>query len=120
MPSKKVKLYSYPKCSTCRKAIQFLDKRDVSYQLVDIVESPPSATELKKALKGVDGEVKKLFNTSGQLYREMGIKDKLAGFSQAQAIELLSKHGKLIKRPLLIQGADSLVGFREAQWKESL
>ncbi|MGY8826170.1 MAG: arsenate reductase family protein [Candidatus Latescibacterota bacterium] len=110
-------LYHYPKCSTCRKAIKFLDERDIPYKKVDIVESPPSAAELKRMLAHLHGQTKRLFNTSGELYREMGLKDKVAAMKDSEAIALLAQHGKLIKRPFLLGKDGGTVGFKEEVWK---
>lgn len=110
------KVYEYAKCSTCRKALKFLDARGVPYVTVPIVDSPPSKDELKAMLgKGVP--LKKLFNSSGELYRELKISEKLLGMSEDQALSLLAKHGKLVKRPFVLLPDRGLVGFDEAQWK---
>ncbi len=109
-------LYHYPKCSTCRKAIKFLDQNNISYKKIDIVENPPTKTELKKMLSHLDGQTKRLFNTSGELYREMGLKDKVAAMKDGEAIELLAQHGKLIKRPFLLGKDSGAVGFKEDEW----
>ncbi len=115
-----MKLYHYPKCSTCRKAIQYLDAKGVSYELVDIVETPPSQAELKHMLGHVNGEVKKLFNTSGEMYRELGLKDKMGAMKPAEAVRLLAQHGKLIKRPFLLSDHGGAVGFKEDEWQALL
>jgi Spx/MgsR family transcriptional regulator len=115
-----LKVYQYPKCSTCRKALKWLDAADLDYSAPDITEHPPSKSELKKMLAHYNGEIKRLFNTSGQLYREFAIKDKLPAMSDAEAIDLLSQHGKLIKRPFLLTTDVGLVGFKEDEWKSAL
>ena len=115
----KVKFYQYAKCSTCVKARKFLESKSVKYTDFPIVENPPTKTELKKMLKSYDGEIKKLFNTSGVLYREMKIKDKIGSMSDTEAISLLSENGKLIKRPFLVSDKALLVGFKEEEWKKS-
>ena len=112
-----IQLYQYPKCSTCRKAIKFLNARNITYDKIDIVETPPSKNELNTMLGHLDGEVKRLFDTSGELYREMGLKDTLAGMSADKAIELLAQHGKLIKRPFLLMEDGGAVGFKEEVWE---
>jgi Spx/MgsR family transcriptional regulator len=114
------KLYHYPKCSTCRKAIKWLDAHGIEVNLIDIVLAPPTKSELTKAKRLADVPVNKLFNTSGQLYREGNYKTKLETMTDAQAIAELSKHGKLIKRPLLIGQDFALIGFKEADWKATL
>lgn len=113
-----LKVYQYAKCSTCRKALKWLDGRGVSYDSIDIVTSPPKKTELSRALKqGVP--LKKLFNTSGQSYREGGWGAKLAQVSEAEALDALVKDGKLIKRPFVLSGDTVLVGFDEAAYKKT-
>jgi arsenate reductase len=111
----KPKIYSFAKCSTCRKALKFLDARGARYEAVPIVETPPSKAELCEMLKRVGG-LRKLFNTSGELYRELKLSEKLPHMSEDEALELLSKHGKLVKRPFALVGDKGLVGFDEAQW----
>ena len=116
-----MKLYQYPKCSTCRKAIKYLNERSVEFKSIDITEKPPTKVELKAMLASYDGEIRKLFNTSGVQYRELKMKDKLPSMNAAQAIELLAKNGKLIKRPFLLT-ADKrgVVGFKEDAWQALL
>jgi arsenate reductase (glutaredoxin) len=111
-----VKVYQYSKCSTCRKALKWLDGRGVKYDSVDIVTAPPKKAELARALKS-GLPLKKLFNTSGQSYREGGWSDKLGKVSEAQALEALASDGKLIKRPFILSGDTVLVGFDEAAYK---
>jgi len=117
-----IKVYEYSKCSTCRNALKFLDKKGISYVKVPIVDQPPSPAELKKMLgylKEHDGSFKNLFNTSGVQYRELKISDKIkAGMTEAEAIALLSKNGKLIKRPFLLTDRGGTVGFKEVEWKK--
>jgi arsenate reductase len=114
----KVKIYEYSGCSTCKKALKFLDQKKVPYEKIAIVDQPPTVTELKKMLSHQKGELKKLFNTSGQLYREMKISEKLPSLSESEALKLLSSHGKLIKRPFVLTEQNGLVGFQEAEWKK--
>jgi arsenate reductase len=119
-----LKLYHYPSCDTCRRARKWLARHGVDVNAIDIVEHPPSATELRRVLSRTGLPVRKLFNTSGVSYRQGGYKDKLATMTDAEAIEALTKDGKLIKRPLLIStGARetvALVGFREAEYASEL
>ncbi len=115
-----MKLYHYPKCSTCRKAIKYLDANGLTYEKVDIVDNPPSQAELKRMLGHLDGEIKKLFNTSGEMYREMGLKDKVADMKPADAVRLLAQNGKLVKRPFLLTDGGGTVGFKEEQWQTLL
>jgi arsenate reductase len=113
-----MKVYQYPRCSTCRKALKWLDAHGVDYRAVDITESPPSKAELQQMLGHYDGDRKRLFNTSGQSYRQGGIKDRLPTLSDAEAIELLHEDGKLIKRPFVLAAGTGLVGFKEEEWTE--
>jgi len=115
-----VKVYQYPKCSTCRKALKWLDEKGVPYTSINIVDKPPSKSMLQRARKTADVAVRKLFNTSGQSYRQGGFKDKLATMSEAEAIAALADDGKLIKRPLVVGDGVALVGFKEAEWAEAL
>jgi arsenate reductase (glutaredoxin) len=112
-----LEVFHYPKCSTCKKAISWLDARGIEYRLVDIVEKPPSASKLKLALKQSGLPVTKFFNTSGESYRSGGYKAKLAHMSEAEALSALASDGKLIKRPLILGEDLVLVGFREADYK---
>jgi arsenate reductase len=118
----RMKIYEFKNCSTCQKALKYLDKRGVKYERLPIVEQPPSKDELKSMLKYLKAEgatFKKLFNTSGQQYRELGIAEKIkAGMSEEDAVEILSKNGKLIKRPFVLSEKSGLVGFKEDQWKK--
>lgn len=118
-PKGMLKVYEYANCDTCRKALKYLDQRGVKYERVPIVDRPPTAKELNRMLEAV-GEVKKLFNTSGQLYREMGMGEKLQTLKPAEAIALLAKHGKMVKRPFVLGPGVALVGFREAEWQKAL
>lgn len=123
MATAKVKVYQYAKCSTCRDALAFLDKKGIPYEALPIVAQPPTVAELKTMLASVKergGTFKKLFNTSGQLYREMGMSEKLAKMSEPEALALLSKHGMLVKRPFLLSKNANLVGFKADEWKKAL
>lgn len=116
----RIKVYEYENCSTCRKALQFLEKQGIEFERLPIVERPPGRPELKRMLRYLGGDLKRLFNTSGQLYRELRVSEKLPGLSEDQAIDLLAGHGKLIKRPFLLLPDDGAVGFKEGEWKEKL
>ena len=111
----------YPKCTTCKKAKKWLDEHGVAYEDRQIVEDNPSAEELVAWQQASGLPVRRFFNTSGMLYREMGIKAKLdAGMSDDEAFELLSTNGMLVKRPLLVGEDFVLVGFKEDQWAQAL
>ena len=111
-----MKFFSYNKCGTCRKAKKILDAYKVSYDEIDITETPPPKSVLKKAIK-LKG-MKKLFNTSGEQYKKLRIKDKIGGMTEVQAIELLSRNGRLVKRPIVVDGNRITVGFDEIEYKE--
>jgi arsenate reductase (glutaredoxin) len=112
----KIKIYEYANCSTCKKALKWLDARKIAYERVPIVETPPSREELERMLALV-GDVKKLFNTSGQVYRELKVGEKLQSCSVDEALDLLAGRGKLIKRPFVLAKNRGLVGFKEAEWR---
>lgn len=107
----------YPKCSTCRKAKKYLEENNVEFIDRHIVEDNPRAEELAEWIKKSGLPVKKFFNTSGKLYKDMGLKDKLAAMSDEEQISLLASNGMLVKRPLIIEEERVLVGFKEAEWK---
>ncbi|QDU34684.1 Regulatory protein Spx [Poriferisphaera corsica] len=110
-------VYGYMKCSTCRKAIKWLDEAGCTYEFIDITTDPPSEAVLKKLLKKGDYGLKQLFNTSGVLYREMKMKEKVGGMNEGEAVKLLSSEGKLVKRPIVTDGKDFSVGFKEDVFK---
>lgn len=113
----KPKVYSYAKCSTCRKALNFLDSNEVDYESVDIVTHPPKKKELKEVLTRSGLPVKKLFNTSGQSYRDGGFGQRLQSMSESDALDALAADGKLIKRPLIVGSDYALVGFEEKAYR---
>ncbi|RYZ95299.1 MAG: arsenate reductase family protein, partial [Proteobacteria bacterium] len=104
-----------PKCSTCVKALKFLDAQGAAYEKVDITLHPPSLAELK-AMLGHGVELKKLFNTSGLVYKELKLSEKLPVLSEAEALKLLAGNGRLVKRPFVLGPDFGLVGFREEEW----
>lgn len=114
-----LKVYSYQNCGTCKKAIKFLDQHGVSYKLFAIRETAPSKAELKEMLKSM-GSLKKLFNTSGQDYRALGLKDKIDHMSEGEALELLHGNGNLVKRPFVYSPEFKTVGFKEDHWLKEL
>jgi arsenate reductase len=114
-----LKFYGYRKCSTCRKAEKALEKSGREFEFIDITESPPSQAELVRIVRQGGVEVKKLFNTSGVQYRELGIKDKLAGMGEADILALLAGNGRLVKRPLVTDGSRSTVGYDEAAFRKA-
>lgn len=110
----------YPKCSTCHKVKKWLDEHNIEYTERHIVEDNPTYDELKKWYVTSGLPLKKFFNTSGLLYKEMNLKDKLSTMSEDAQLELLSINGMLVKRPLIVKGDAVLVGFKEAEWIEKL
>lgn len=110
----------YRKCSTCLKALKWLDERGVKYEERPIVEQNPTYEELKAWHVQSGLELKRFFNTSGLLYKELGLKDKLPGMSEEEQLKLLATNGKLVKRPLVVGEDFVLVGFKEKEWEEKL
>ena len=110
----------YPKCSTCQKAKKWLDAHNAAYTARHIVEERPSYEELKEWYAKSGLPLKKFFNTSGVLYKNMQLKDKLPGMSEEEQLKLLAENGMLVKRPLLVSGNVVLIGFREAEWEKQL
>lgn len=111
----------YPKCSTCKKAKKWLDDHGISYEDRHIVKDNPSADELKLWQKRSELPLRRFFNTSGMLYRELGVKKRFdEGMTDDEAFDLLATNGMLVKRPLVIGEDFVLVGFKEAQWQEAL
>ncbi|MHC1747842.1 MAG: arsenate reductase family protein [Cellulosilyticaceae bacterium] len=108
----------YPKCTTCKKALKFLKDYDFAIEERHIVEDNPTETELKLWIERSGLDYKKFFNTSGQLYRQMGLKDELKDMTEMDAIKLLATNGMLVKRPLLVLENKVLVGFKEDAYKE--
>ena len=110
----------YPKCSTCQKAKNWLEEQGISYTLRDIKSENPSADELRLWWEKSGLPLKKFFNTSGQQYKAMQLKDKLPTMSEAEQLALLASDGMLVKRPLLVGEGFVLVGFRQKEWEERL
>ena len=110
----------YPKCSTCQKAKKWLDGHQIKYTDRHIVEDNPTYDELKEWYGKSGLPLKKFFNTSGMLYKEMQLKDKLGTMSEDEQLQLLATNGMLVKRPIIVDGATVLTGFKEAEWEEKL
>jgi arsenate reductase len=104
-------VYQYPKCSSCRNALRWLESHGIQYRSIDIVESPPTASVLAQVLDSTQLPIAKLFNTSGQAYREGNYKERLKTASRAEALAELASNGKLIKRPLVLSPEITIVGF---------
>lgn len=112
-----IKFYAYPKCSTCKKAQSLLNRKKRAYEAIDITATPPDRGELKAMLAHVGGDMRRLFNTSGLVYKEMGLSKKLAALSESDALKLLASNGKLIRRPfLIVDGKPAAIGFSEQEW----
>lgn len=110
----------YPKCTTCKKAQHWLDENEIKYDFRHIKEENPTAEEIKNWYKKSGLPLKKFFNTSGILYKELKLKDKLPQMSEDEQINLLSSDGLLVKRPIFVADDFVLVGFRQAEWEEKL
>ncbi|MFS0863638.1 arsenate reductase family protein [Fredinandcohnia sp. 179-A 10B2 NHS] len=111
--------YWYPKCGTCRKAKKWLEEHQLTFEDIHIVENPPSKEQLEEMYKSSGLELKKFFNTSGQKYRELGVKDKINSATEDELLSLLASDGMLIKRPLVTDGTKVTVGFNEKQFEET-
>ena len=110
----------YPKCSTCQKAKKWLDAHEIEYTERHIVEGNPTYEELKEWYQKSGMPLKKFFNTSGMIYKEMKLKDKLPAMSEDEQLKLLATNGMLVKRPLVVGDDVVVTGFREAEWEEKV
>lgn len=110
----------YPKCSTCQKAKKWLETHNIAYTSRHIVDDRPTYEELKQWYKNSGLPLKKFFNTSGLVYRDMQLKDKLSAMSEDEQLKLLATNGMLVKRPLIVDDNRILVGFKESEWTEKL
>ena len=114
----KLKIYAYKNCDTCRKAKKFLEGEGIEYELIPIREKAPTKPEIKAMLACYQGNIRKLFNTSGGDYKSMNMKEKLPGMGNSEAIDLLSRNGNLIKRPFALLGKIGTVGFNKTIWED--
>ncbi|WP_106766601.1 arsenate reductase family protein [Paenibacillus faecalis] len=110
-------VYQYPKCGTCRKAVKWLENEGHHLTLRHIKDEPPTPEELSELVEKSGLELKKFFNTSGEVYRQMSLKDKLPGMSAEEQIKLLASNGMLIKRPIVSDGTKVTVGFKEEMFE---
>ena len=117
---RKMLFVHYPKCTTCKRAKKWLDEHQISYEERAIKENNPSLEELKEWYQRSGLPLKRFFNTSGMLYKEMKLKDKLPEMSEDEQLALLASDGMLVKRPIVVTKGSVLVGFKEAQWEEEL
>ena len=110
----------YRKCSTCLKALKWLEEHQVAFEERPIVEQNPSYDELKHWYEKSGLPLKKFFNTSGLIYKDMGLKDKITAMTEEEQLRILASDGKLVKRPLVVGDDFVLTGFKEAEWEEKL
>ena len=108
----------YPRCTTCKKALKWLDEKNIEYTTRHIVEENPDYDELKNWYEKSGLPLKRFFNTSGNAYKEMQLKDKLKTMTEEEQLKLLATNGMLVKRPLLIEDDKVLVGFKEPEWEK--
>ncbi|WDE96713.1 Spx/MgsR family RNA polymerase-binding regulatory protein [Lentisphaera profundi] len=113
-----VKIYLYSRCGTCVKAVKFLEANNIEFSSIPVREQTPTKNELLQMLNCYDGNVKKLFNTSGQDYRALGLGKQLPDMALEDQLALLMGNGNLVKRPFLLFGEQAIVGFKEETWKE--
>jgi arsenate reductase len=115
-----LKFYEYQKCSTCKNAAAYLEKRRIPFERITIRETPPSLEELKKMLQWKGGEIRKMLNTSGLDYKALGLKDKIDEMSESEIFKLLSKNGNLVKRPFVLGKGFGVTGFKQEEWDEKM
>lgn len=115
-----IKVYCYSRCTTCRKALKWLDERGIAYDLIDIREDHPGEEELRQYYSMSGLPLKRFFNTSGMQYRELGLSKKLPEMSEDEQFALLAADGMLVKRPLVVGDGFVLTGFKENEWVEKL
>lgn len=113
-----MKAYCYPKCTTCQRAIKWLDSKSIEYELINIKENNPDKETLRTLWQKSGLELKKFFNTSGILYREMELSKKLPAMNDEEKLDLLATDGMLVKRPIFITENAVLVGFKESEWEK--
>lgn len=111
------RVYVYDRCSTCRDAVKFLRELGVPHETAPIREQPPTVAELRRMLAVKGGNLRKLFNTSGNDYKALGLKDRLPSMTEDEALELLSGNGMLVKRPFLLTADGGLTGFKREEWE---
>ena len=108
----------YPKCSTCQRAQKYLDENNIKYELRDIKLNNPTYEELKKWYQNSNLELKRFFNTSGLLYKEYDLKNKIPNMTEDEQLKLLASNGMLVKRPILVSDDKILLGFKEEEWNK--
>lgn len=112
------KVYHYPKCTTCKRAVKWLEEKNIECEKKHIVEEIPSLEEITEIYKKSGLPLKRFFNTSGLVYKDLGLKDKLVEMTEEEQLKLLSSNGMLIKRPIFVGENFVLVGFKEKEWEE--
>ena len=110
------KVYEYTGCSTCKKALKWLEQSGANYKVIPIRETPPNKAELRRMIKSYGGNIRKLFNTSGGDYKKLNLKDNIPKLSEAQLIDMLNTNGNLVKRPFVINKKGGVVGFKGDEW----
>ncbi|HSH96408.1 MAG TPA: Spx/MgsR family RNA polymerase-binding regulatory protein [Roseimicrobium sp.] len=111
-----LKVYTYKGCDSCRNGVKYLQSKKVPFSEIPIREQPPTLTELKRMLSVYQGELRRLFNTSGMDYKALGMKDKLPSMTVDEVLRLLAGNGNLVKRPFALAGDVGIVGFKEPDW----
>lgn len=114
----KLTVYEYNKCGTCRDAVKWLKAAGNEVESIPLFEKPPKAGQLKKLIRQSGLNIRKWFNVSGEVYKELGLKDKLPGMSEDEMIALLASNGRLIKRPVVTDGKTVTVGFKEENYAD--
>lgn len=115
-----MRIYYYPSCSTCKKALKWLDNNEIAYEKKHIVDAKLTTKEIEDIFKKSCLPIQKLFNTSGRVYKELNLKDKLKDMTEKEKLELLASDGMLLKRPILVNRTFALIGFKEDEYKEKL
>lgn len=115
-----MRIYYYPSCSTCKKALKWLDNNEIAYEKKHIVDAKLTIKEIEDIFKKSGLPIQKLFNTSGRVYKELNLKDKLKDMTEKEKLELLASDGMLLKRPILVNRTFALIGFKEDEYKEKL
>lgn len=115
-----LKVYCYCRCTTCRKALKWLDDHNVPYATVDIAASHPDVPTLREYVHFSGLPIKRFFNTSGNAYRSLRLSEKLPGMTEEEQLELLASDGMLVKRPLAVGEDYVLIGFKEKEWAKRL
>lgn len=115
-----IDFFWYPRCGTCQKAKKWLEANNIDFVATDLKEQKPNRSQLEDWFNKSGLPLKKFFNTSGQVYKSMELKDKLPSMSQDEQLDLLASDGMLVKRPIVVAGETVLMGFKEDQWEEAL